>query len=58
MNKVKEAQVILKDLGLPKLQQNEISALSLLALCDIHETGRWKDAKKTSLGVNRLLPIN
>ena len=32
MNKIEEAQIILKDLGLPKSQQNEISALTLLHL--------------------------
>lgn len=53
MNKIAEAQIILKDLGLPKSQQNEISALTLLALCDISETDNWKDAKKISLGVSK-----
>jgi len=53
MNKIEEAQVILKDLGLPRSQQNEISALTLLALCDLSETDSWKDAKKVSLGVSK-----
>lgn len=35
MTKVEEAQDILKSLGLPSSQQNEISALTLLALCGI-----------------------
>ncbi|TDY11453.1 BsuBI/PstI family type II restriction endonuclease [Meridianimaribacter flavus] len=52
MNKIEEAQIILKDLGLPKSQQNEMSAVTLLALCNIKETDKWKDAEKISLGVS------
>ncbi len=37
MSKIDEAQEILKALGLPVAQQNEMSALTLLALCDIKE---------------------
>lgn len=53
MDKIKEAQIILKELGLPKLQQNEISALTLLALCNIKEKDNWKDSTKKSLGVSK-----
>jgi len=53
MSKILEAQIILKDLGLPKLQQNEMSAITLLALCDISEKDNWKNAKKISLGVSK-----
>jgi type II restriction enzyme len=53
MDKIKEAQIILKELGLPKLQQNEISALTLLALCNIAEKNNWKDSTKNSLGVSK-----
>ena len=53
MNKIEEAQIILKDLGLPKMQQNEISAITLLALCNIKEKDKWKAAKKISLGVSK-----
>jgi len=52
MNKIEEAQIILKDLGLPKSQQNEMSAVTLLALCNIKEIDKWKDAEKISLGVS------
>ena len=52
MNKIEEAQIILKDLGLPQSQQNEMSAVTLLALCNIKETDKWKDAEKISLGVS------
>lgn len=53
MNKIEEAQRILRDLGLPKEQQNEISALTLLALCNITEENSWEDAKSISLGVSK-----
>ncbi|MCD4819309.1 MAG: restriction endonuclease [Candidatus Cloacimonetes bacterium] len=53
MSKIDDAKKILSDLGLPKSQQNEISALTLLALCDVSETDNWKDAKKISLGVSK-----
>ena len=38
MGKIQEAQRILQELGLPPAQQNEISALTLLALCNLSET--------------------
>jgi len=39
MSKIDEAKKILKELGLPAAQQNEISAYTLLALCDIKPRG-------------------
>ena len=53
MNKIEEAQIILKDLGLPKPQQNEMSAVTLLALCNIKEGDKWENAEKISLGVSK-----
>jgi type II restriction enzyme len=41
MSKIDEAKEILKELGLPPAQQNEISAYTLLALCDIKPGGNW-----------------
>lgn len=41
MGKIDEALQILKDLGLPKQQLNERTALTLLALCQIRETDDW-----------------
>ena len=52
MSKIKEAQEILKALGLPA-QQNEMSALTLLALCSIKETDSWLKASRQSLGVTK-----
>ncbi|MCX6238043.1 MAG: hypothetical protein NTY07_10910 [Bacteroidia bacterium] len=51
MSKLTEAQQILSEFGLPKRQQNERSALTLLALSNLKETDKWKDAKKVSKSV-------
>jgi len=53
MNKIEEAQDIQKAFGLPVAQQNEMSALTLLALCNIKETGSWTNASRQSLGVTK-----
>ena len=49
MSKIDEAKEILKELGLPAAQQNEISAYTLLALCDIKPSGNWSKATKASV---------
>lgn len=51
MSKIEEAKQILKDIGLPKRQQNDRSALVLLALCNIKEKDKWSDAKSQSMSV-------
>jgi|WetSurMetagenome_2_1015567.scaffolds.fasta_scaffold253775_1 type II restriction enzyme len=51
MSKLSEAQQILESFGLPKKQQNERSALALLALCNLKEADKWKNAKKVSMAV-------
>lgn len=53
MTKIQEAQLILKELGLPEAQQNEISAFTLLALCGIKEKDKWTKASRESLGVSK-----
>lgn len=53
MSKISEAQEILKALGLPLLQQNEISALTLLALCNVKKRDNWSSAVRRSLGVSK-----
>jgi len=51
MIKIEEAKQILKALGLPPKQQNERSALILLALCAIKENDIWESAKQVSMSV-------
>jgi hypothetical protein len=51
MNKIEEAKQILEALGLPKRQQNDRSALTLLALCNLKEKVKWSSAKAISMSV-------
>lgn len=53
MSKITEAQEILKAFGLPDAQQNEMSALTLLALCGIKEDTPWKNAVRTSQRITK-----
>ena len=55
MGKIEQAQEILETLGLPSAQQNEISALTLLALAQLSESTPWKNAKSESLRVHDIL---
>ncbi|MBS3742676.1 MAG: restriction endonuclease [Candidatus Cloacimonetes bacterium] len=51
MSKKEEAKQILEALGLPKRQQNDRSALTLLALCHLREENAWNDATASSMSV-------
>ncbi len=53
MSKVTEAREILKGLGLPLAQQNEMAALTLLALCNIKEGMQWADATRSSKRITK-----
>jgi len=53
MSKINDAQKILKELGLPIAQQNEISAYTLLALCGIKPKDSWSKATRTSQKVSK-----
>ncbi|MBN1411669.1 MAG: restriction endonuclease [Spirochaetales bacterium] len=53
MNKIKDAQAILLNLGMPTAQCNEISALTFLALCGIKNTTNWEKATRKSLTVTK-----
>ena len=53
MAKLEEAQSILKALGLPHAQQNEMAALTLLALCELYEEDSWKNAQQPSLTISK-----
>lgn len=46
---------ILKQLGLPKAQQNERSALTLLALLDLGPDDDWSDASAPMLGITEMM---
>ncbi len=50
-----EALGILKDLGLPREQQNERSALTLLSLLDLKPDTPWSDAKDPLMGITPMM---
>lgn len=51
--RIEEAKVILREIGLPPAQQNEISALTLLALCGIKPNDSWAVSYRHSLTVSK-----
>ena len=53
MDKISDAKDILENLGLPKAQRNEISCLTLLALCGIKPNSSWSSAYRHSLTVTK-----
>lgn len=53
MSKIDDAQQILKELGLPVAQQNEISAYTLLALCGVKPRDSWNKAARSSQKVSK-----
>jgi hypothetical protein len=53
--KIKEALAILNDLGLPKQQQNERSALTLLSLLDLKPANKWEDASDPLIGITPMM---
>ncbi|MFJ7163215.1 BsuBI/PstI family type II restriction endonuclease [Bacillus safensis] len=52
---VQEAIKILKDLGMPKGQQNERSALCLLALLNLTPDKTWSEAEKPLIGITPMM---
>ncbi len=53
MPKIEEAQVILKALGLPPQQQNDMAALTFLALCGLRPDDTWASATRRSLTITK-----
>ena len=53
--RIQEALSVLKDLGLPREQQNERSALTLLALLDLKPRTRWDMAKSPMRGITEMM---
>lgn len=47
--KIQEAQEILRSFDLPIEQQNQICALTLIALCNIKPDDQWQNAKRKSM---------
>jgi len=53
--KIDEALIILQALGMPRGQQNERSALTLLALIDLKPSGDWATLKKPLMGITPIM---
>ena len=53
--KIDEALEILKALGMPRGQQNERSALTLLALLDLRPSGNWDQLHKPLMGITPIM---
>lgn len=53
--KIAEALQILVDLGLPRAQQNDRSALTLLALLDLQPAMDWKSATAPLVGITPIM---
>ena len=53
--RIKEAVGILKALGLPKAQQNERSALCLLALLNLTPEKNWSEAESPLMGITPIM---
>jgi hypothetical protein len=45
--------MILRSLGLPSPQQNEMAALTLLALCGLHPSDAWDRARRYRVGISK-----
>ncbi|MEX2167772.1 MAG: BsuBI/PstI family type II restriction endonuclease [Pirellulales bacterium] len=53
--RLSEASVVLKAIGLPKDQQNERAALTLLALLDMRPEDQWSAARNPQRGVTPIM---
>ncbi|MFV1527573.1 MULTISPECIES: BsuBI/PstI family type II restriction endonuclease [Phaeobacter] len=52
---VADAQTIIEQFGLPKAQQNERSALSLLAVLGMTPASKWSDASNPLIGITPIM---
>jgi type II restriction enzyme len=55
MAKLDEAKAILKALGLPPKQQNDVSAYTLLALANVKERGKWSSAERRAIRIHDMI---
>ncbi len=53
--KIEQAMEILKALGFPRPQQNERSALTLLALMDLKPVERWSEGRNPLRGITQMM---
>lgn len=55
MPKIEEAKDLLKALGLPPAQRNELAALTLLALANLAEVDPWRKAERRSIRIHDMI---
>lgn len=55
VTKIAEALQILEELGMPRAQQNERSALCLLALLNLSKSMAWSDAQNPLIGITPIM---
>ena len=53
--KIREALTVLNDLGFPRQQQNERSALTLLSLLSLKPDSNWEDATDPLMGITPMM---
>lgn len=53
--KIQEALNILKQIGMPRMQLNERSALTLLALLNLKPNDKWSDCKTPLIGITPIM---
>ncbi len=53
--RIQEALTVLADLGMPRAQRNERSALCMLALLDLSAEKEWKDATAPLMGITPIM---
>ncbi|WP_227415094.1 BsuBI/PstI family type II restriction endonuclease [Enterobacter cloacae complex sp. P24RS] len=53
--KIEQALDVLRQLGMPRAQINERSALTLLALLDLHPDGDWEKIERPMMGVTPIM---
>ena len=54
-NKIADALQVLENIGMPRAQQNDRSALCLLALLDLKKGESWADAKNPLVGITPMM---
>ena len=54
-NKIADAMQVLEELGMPRAQQNERSALCLLALLNLTKGKSWAEAKNLLVGITPMM---
>ena len=55
MSKIDEARKFLEDIGMPKAQQSDICALSLLAMAGIKPSDEWKSASNEWIRIHDII---